>query len=205
MRALLCFMGFTENERERSDTEDLWWNVMRPLSDPDKLTVYHPRTWSSRTKPLLDQLRRRGVVSTAVYSYSHGQAAAMDFSREAREYGISVDLWLACDPVYRPAWLPRWNALQPLSFRAMIPGAGKIHVPPTVRRVVWCRQRMDLPQGADLVAEDAQRTFIEPPMVLARKHTQIDSDLHWAAVVQKELLAWVNPPRAVPVAEGGEG
>jgi hypothetical protein len=200
MNAILTFQGFQESESRRTGTEDLWWNIIRPLAGPH-CTTYHPRTWTTRTVPLLEQLRRQRIQRLALVSYSHGQAAALDLARKAPDYGLDVDLWLACDPVYRPAWLPRWNLLQPFSFRALIPGSGKIAVPPSIRRVAWCRQREVLPHGADLLAEDSTRTHILPPLVLALPHTQLDHSLRWAETVQTELAAWLHPPAAKPIAE----
>jgi len=198
MNAIITFQGFLEDESRPSGTEDLWWSVVRPLSGPD-CTTYHPRTWTAKTVPILEQLRRQHVARLALVSYSHGQSAALDLARRAPHYGLDIDLWLACDPVYRPTWLPRWNAFQPLSFRAMLPGGGKLHVPPSIRRVVWCRQRVDLPQSADLVAENHERTHIEPAVEIDLPHTAIDNSVRWFELAQRELWVWCNPPAAIPV------
>jgi hypothetical protein len=198
MNAILTFQGFLEDESRPSGTEDLWWSVIRPLPS-DRVTSYHPRTWTAKTVPILEQLRRQHVTRLALVSYSHGQAAAMDLARRAPHYGLDIDLWLAADPVYRPRWLPRHTILQPFSFRAMLPGGGKILVPPSIRRVVWCRQRVDLPQGADLVAENHEQTHIEPAVEIDLPHTNIDNSVRWFDLVQRELWVWLNPPQAIPV------
>jgi hypothetical protein len=191
MRAIITFQGFTESEDKRTGTEDLYFSVIRNFSSPI-VTTYQPRMWTSDVKALVGQLSRQGIESVAVVSYSHGQAAACAFAREAYEHGITVAVWCACDPVYRPTWLPRSNWFQPLAFRAML-GQGTIKVPANVRRVAWVRQTISRPCGHDLIAESPE-TVIEKAHVLNFTHTAIDNAPRWRELVRAELMKFVTSP-----------
>jgi hypothetical protein len=196
MMAIITFSGFRESEGDRSGTEDLYWEVVRHFAASD-VTTYHPRAWTANVKNMVGQLSRRGIKRVAIISYSHGQAAATAFARLAYAHNISVDLWLACDPVHRPTWLPRWDIFQPLAFRAMLKNI-RIKVPKGVRRVVYARQEVDRPCGHTLVPS-TPLTYVQKPIVLPYGHTTIDESPEWHAMVQSELQHWIKPPKADPV------
>lgn len=189
MKAIITFQGFTESERQITGTEDLFFQVIRKYAS-EEITTYHPRMWTTDVETLAKQLRRQGINQIAIVSYSHGQAAACDLARIAPEYGLRIGLWLACDPVYRPTWLPRTNFLQPLAFRAMTRSA-TIKVPAGVRKVVWCRQHLSLPCGHTLIAE-SPNTVISPAQVLKYTHTTIDHASEWHETVKTELGTWAK-------------
>lgn len=194
MNAIITFQGFRESAAHRSGTEDLYWNVIRQLASPT-LTTYHPREWTANVKVLVDQLARQGIRSVALVSYSHGQAAATAFARYAYQRGIDCPLWLACDPVYRPTWLPRWNILQPLAFRALCK-RGTITVPENIRRVSWVRQSVSMPRGHDLIPA-SPATSVQHPRILPYSHVAIDAAPEWFEMVEHELRAWIYPPKAL--------
>jgi hypothetical protein len=196
MKAIVSFQGFTESDASRTGMEDLYFSVIRKYARED-VTTYQPRTWTANVKALAYQLNRQGIRHAAMVSYSHGQAAACDFARCCYKLGVSVDLWLACDPVYRPAWLPRKNILQPFAFRALFKLA-KISVPRNVRRVVSVRQEITRPQGHDLRA-NSPLTYVQKPLVLPYSHTCIDNAPEWFELVVAELTHWIHPPKAEPV------
>lgn len=196
MRAILTFQGFRESQRRRTGTEDAFYSIIR-LFASSEITTYHPKNWTTNVKELAAELARQGIRNVALVSYSHGQAAATAFARHAYTIGISTDLWLACDPVYRPTFLPRWNFLQPFAFRAILPN-GKITVPHTIRRVAWVRQKIDLPRGHDLVAEDPVSTHVSEPITIPLGHIYIDHAQQWLDLIHQELNFWAFPPKAVP-------
>jgi hypothetical protein len=196
MRAIITFQGFRESARNRSGTEDLYWRVIKNFAN-DSVTTAWPQNWNADVKYTVDQIARQGIRHVALVSYSHGQAAATAFAREAYERGIDIDLWLACDPVYRPTWLPRWNWLQPFAFRAMLK-TGKIVVPKNIRRVVYVRQETTRPCGHTLVPS-SPNTYVQKPAVLPYSHTMIDEATAWHELVKHELRHWLNPPKAEPV------
>jgi len=198
MNAIVTFQGFTESDSSRTGTEDLFFRVIRCFSSPT-VTTYHPRTWTTNVKHIAAQLSRQGIRNVVMVSYSHGQAAATDFAKACYEHGISVDLWLACDPVYRPAWLPRWNWLQPAAIRALLRDS-VIKVPHNVMRVVSVRQELTIPRGHTLRAT-SPRTYVEPAKVLSYSHTAIDQAPEWYVLAEKELANWVKPPKAQPVTD----
>jgi hypothetical protein len=196
MNAIVTFQGFTESDSSRTGTEDLFFRVIRCFSSPT-VTTYHPRTWTTNVRHIAAQLSRQGIKNVAMISYSHGQAAATDFAKACYEHGISVDLWLACDPVYRPAWLPRWNWLQPASVRALLRDS-VIKVPANVMRVVSVRQNLTIPRGHTLKAT-SQKTRIEQSRILRYSHTTIDQAPEWYEIVNEELNHWANPRKAKEV------
>lgn len=199
MRAILLFTGFRESDSDRSGFEDGYFRHVRTLANKE-ITTYHPQDWTANVKHIADQLRRQGVRSVAVLSYSHGQAATTAFARYAYEIGLDVDLWLACDPVYRPTWLPRSNFTQPLAFRAMLK-KGRIKVPKGIRRAVYIRQERDRPCGHDLVAASPNQTVELAGVYHTYGHSEIDESPEWWNIVKDELERWVNPPKALPIEE----
>jgi len=198
MNAIVAFQGFTESDNSRTGTEDLFFRVIRCYASPT-VTTYHPRTWTSNVKRIAAQLSRQGIRNVAMVSYSHGQAAATDFANACYTHGISVDLWLACDPVYRPTWLPRLNWLQPAAIRALCQSA-IIKVPHNVMRVVSVRQELSIPRG-HLLRATSSNTHIEPAKVLRYTHTTIDQSPEWFTLVARELGHWVSPRKAKQVTE----
>jgi len=199
MRAILTFTGFRESEDSRNGFEDGYFRVVRNFASKE-ITTYQPRTWTTDIKNVAEQLRRQHVTSVAVLSYSHGQAAATAFARYGYEIGLDIDLWIACDPVYRPTWLPRWNALQPVAFRAMLK-RGKIKVPKGINRAVYIRQEKDRPCGHDLVPTSSTQTVELAGVYHSYGHSQIDESPEFWNLVKEELTAWANPPKAIPITE----
>lgn len=189
-KAIITFQGFTESADEATGTEGLFFSVIRSFASPD-ITTYHPRAWTTDIEPLLKQLCRQGVRKVVLVSYSHGQAAACDFAKVSAEYGVTVDLWLACDPVYRPSWLPRSNFFQPFAFRALLKKMS-IKVPSAIKRVAWCRQTVSRPNGHDLKAKSSFTEIDEPYVFNNYVHTDIDASPEWKDIVEKELKKWVN-------------
>jgi hypothetical protein len=196
MKAIVTFQGFTESIRQRTGTEDLYFNVIRQFAGPD-CTTFQPQPWTANVKAMADLIARQGIRHVAMVSYSHGQAAATDFAERCYSNGVTCNLWCACDPVYRPAWLPRKNIFQPLAFRALGTWA-KIKVPANVWRVVRVQQTISRPQGHELKAT-GHKTYIEKPVTLPYSHTAIDHAPEWYNLVRTELQHWTNPPAAEPV------
>jgi hypothetical protein len=110
--------------------------------------------------------------------------------------GLDVDLWIACDPVYRPTWLPRLNAMQPLAIRALLK-KGKIKVPKGVHRSVYIRQERDRPNGHDLVPTSPTQIVQLAGVFHSYGHSELDESAEFAQLVQEELNIWANPPKAI--------
>jgi len=198
-QAIILYTGFQQSDERRSGFEDGFFQHVAPLQDSNTL-VFAPRTWKSNVKELANQLRRQGVERVALLSYSHGQAAATAFARYAYEIGIDVNLWLACDPVYRPTWLPRCTMTQLVAFRAMLK-TGKIKIPFNIKRTAYIRQEKDMPRGHTLVPEDESQIVELAGILHTRGHCEIDEAPEWWALVSKELKGWVKPPRARVIVE----
>lgn len=190
MKAILTFQGFTESIRTRTGTEDLYFNVIRKFASPE-VTTYHPYPWTTNVKALAAQVARQNIRHVALVSFSHGQAAALDFAEEAYRYGVDTDLWLACDPVYRPKWLPRQSWAQIAAVRAMIPGSASIRVRTPIKRITGVRQNISLPKGHDVVPA-CEGVDVRPFQWLTYTHTLIDEAPAWHNLVREELESWVN-------------
>lgn len=197
--AIVTFMGFKNTDRKRCGFEDGYFGHIANFGNDETLT-FAPRTWKTNVKALADQLRRQGVRRVAMISYSHGQAAATAFARYAYEIGLDVDLWIACDPVYRPTWLPRATISQVLSFKALFK-KGKIKVPSNIKRTVYIRQEKNKPMGHKLVPTHASQ-YVECKGILHTfGHTEIDESDDFWFLVEDELEKWTNPPKAIIVDE----
>jgi len=181
--AIVTFTGFTESDAQRTGTEDLYFDIIRKYSG-ETVTTYQPREWTTDIKKLAYQINRQGIRNVAMISYSHGQAAACDFARECYKLGIAVDLWVACDPVYRPSWLWRKNWTQPVAFRALFKNS-KITVPSNIQRVTGARQNISIPCGHDM--RTSLGTTLIPLIYLPYSHAQIDGSPEWFAIVKQEL------------------
>jgi hypothetical protein len=190
MKAIVMFSGFQESEARQSGFEKGFFSTVRPFAD-EKTTVYHPRTWKTNVRNLLRQLYENGISQVAVITYSHGQAAGLDFARLAPHYGVTVELLLCCDPIYRPKWLPRWTLAQAVSFRSVI-GKPTIKVPPSVRKVHYVIQDLTLPAGHRMVAEDPKQTAIATPIKIGLPHVRIDESPTWWALVKMHLQTFVK-------------
>jgi len=196
MLAIIIFQGFTESDAQRTGTEDLYYNVIRKFARED-VTTYHPRRWTADVKNLASEISRQGIRNVVVISYSHGQSACVDFAKALKKLSdksspeVTIDLWLACDPVYRPSWLPRWNWIQPLAFRALTKSV-RITVPQNIRRVTGVRQNISWPFGHDL-KPSSPATVVEDLPFLNYCHTAIDQAPEWFSLVKNELNQWANP------------
>lgn len=190
MKAILMFSGFQESEEHKSGFERGFFEVVRKFSS-DEVTVYHPRTWKTNVTNLLRQLFENGITEVAIVTYSHGQAPAMELARLADRYGITIRVWLACDPIYRPTWLPRSTWAQVFAVRAMI-GSPVIKVPPSVKQVCSVRQTIEKPCGHELVAIDPSKTKIHPPLTINVGHTRIDESPVWWYMVQSRLTEFCS-------------
>jgi hypothetical protein len=197
--AILCFTGFRQDESARSGFEDGYFRDIAPMQD-DNTIAYAPRTWTTNIKHLADQLKRIGVERVALISYSHGQAAATAFARYAYELGLDIDLWIACDPVYRPTWLPRSNYTQPFAFRALLK-TGKIKVPASIARTVYIRQERDKPCGHTLIPSTGKQTVDLAGVFHTYGHCEIDEAPEFWDIVKTELSGWIHPPKAIPIPE----
>jgi len=189
-KAIIMFSGFQESEERQSGFEKGFFSTVRPFASSD-VTVYHPRTWKTNVRNMLRQLYENGISEVAVICYSHGQAAACDFARMAPKYGVTIRLLLACDPVYRPSWLPRWTIAQFFAFRAIL-GSPKIKVPPSVKEVHYVYQTIDSPNGDPMVAENPDETKIAAPVEIRLPHTRIDESPIWWGIVKIQLQQFVN-------------
>lgn len=192
MKAILTFQGFTESARSRTGTEDLYFTVIRKFADSNT-TTYQPQEWTANVKKTARQLARQGIRDVALVSYSHGQAAAVAFAKYAYTLGIQVNLWIACDPIYRAPFIPRKNIFQIFSAWSLTPWAA-IKVPRNVSRVAYLTQSQNIPKGHRMEAADAALTKIHHAGEQFQTHQSIDHCGPWFELVETELTAWSNPP-----------
>lgn len=189
-KAIIMFSGFQESEENKSGFEAGFFTTIRQFANGD-VTVYHPRTWKTNVKNLLRQLYENGISQVAIISYSHGQAAAIDFAKLAPHYGVTIHLYLACDPIYRPTWAPRKTWAQIFSVRSVI-GNPKIKVPPTIKQVYSVIQNISKPSGHHFIAIDPNETEVHIPVTIKLPHTRIDESPTWWSLVKLHLQSYVR-------------
>lgn len=185
MIPIITFQGFTESLDAPTGTDRLFWEVTSKYAGEyagKEVTVYHPREWTANVKSLAAQMHRLRPERIIVITYSHGQSAAIDFAKHLARYNLTISLWLACDPVARPTWLPRYNWLQPLAARALTPW-GKIKLPPNILRFAGVRQKISTPRGHDV---EPTSSVIEY-QTLSYAHTVIDEAPEWHTLVDLYL------------------
>ena len=104
-------------------------------------------------------------VQVCIYAYSWGAGyGAMQFAKYLDKSNIKVRVMVLSDPVYRnPRLLLRWLAF--------VPGM-KIKVPKNVEEVFSYYQRMNKPQGHELLAKGS--TKIHSPIKLNYIHSKMD-------------------------------
>lgn len=196
MKAIVTAQGFQESNRRRSGTEDGYFQITRNYLGPLVIGGL-PIEWTADVKSLARQLARQGVKEIACVSYSHGQAAIVDFAKEVAKIndewgsGITIPLWLACDPVLRADWLPRRKWLQIFSIRSMFQ-RGSIKVPRIIERVAWVRQNLTRPNGHELKRTSSQQEILKP-LQLSYSHTRIDSAPEWYELMDHELEQFAKP------------
>lgn len=179
MKAIIPFMGFTENRGYPSGMEDLWFNVLRRYAS-EWLTVYHPQKWNVKPDEILSQMRRLRITDVMCVGYSWGAGVGVQqFADKARMYGISIPFACLCDPVYRSRLLPVWLPINPLSLTRH----PKIEIPTSINEVYWVKQSQNLPAGHDLVAKNPTITTIHPPETLPVGHGMIDEHPRWKELV----------------------
>lgn len=187
MLAILPFSGFTEQRIKARGVEDLWVEVLLPLSSPN-LVIYSPEVWHSDPKVIMSELRRANVRKIMLIGYSWGAGyGCIKTARFARDYGISIPLACFCDPVFRSALLPTYIPINPLS---LLPRK-RITVPPSIKEVRWVKQKLNLPGNAELVAE-SPNTKINPPIWIEAKHAHIDESEVWFDLVKKSAIEFTN-------------
>ena len=185
MKAVVTFQGFTESDERPTGTEDLYFSVVRQFAGP-YVTTYQPRRWNSDSKALAEQLVRQRIHDVIVLAYSWGAGyQCMKFAKIGRQYWIRIPLALHCDPVYRPTWMPGWLPANPLNIYS-IDRRSKIKLPPAIRRAVYVRQELSIPNGHQLVAEHPGQVA-ECRAVLPYGHTGIDECPEWFTIVRNEL------------------
>lgn len=195
MKAIVTAQGFQESNRRRSGTEDGYFQITRKYLGPFVIGGL-PIEWTADVKSIARQLSRQGVKEIACISYSHGQAAIVDFAKEIARIndewgaGITIPLWLACDPVLRADWLPRRKWLQIFSIRSMCQ-RGTIKVPRIIERVASVRQNLTRPNGHDFKRTGSRQEIVKP-MFLRYSHTAIDSAPEWYELMDHELAKFTE-------------
>ena len=117
-------------------------------------------------------------VEVSIYAYSWGAGwGAMQLAEHLGRAGISVKIMVLSDPVYRHPW-------PILRFAALLPGK-RIKIPPKVRQVFSYYQRVNKPQGHELVTT-SQRTLLHPPVELKCTHEKMDDTKYFHEMCLKQ-------------------
>lgn len=173
-KAYIFITGFTQSGKRESGIERAWAERL-PLSSGTQSRVLTPFVWDYNWEELASFMSRHFTndVEIFVCAYSWGAGHGfIQFAKEIQTHGMKIKSAVLCDPVFRSKWpWMRWRSLVnrgPLTPTITIPG--------NVKRVAWCRQFHDKPQGHDLVAEVPSRTEIGTPVILPDElgHTWAD-------------------------------
>ena len=167
----IIISGRTQEEGDNNGSHDIWFEMRCEHIFPSVFVEL--RTWNNNWSKLAQKiLLTSGTTATVrIYGYSWGGSSAMRLAEELQKRGIEVVEMVLCDPVYR--------SQVPLVFlwRSMINKvwfAPKIKIPCNVRHVRWLRQRVNKPQGHDLVAVCPDKTIIDVPTLLQLPHGKMD-------------------------------
>jgi pimeloyl-ACP methyl ester carboxylesterase len=185
MIAVITIRGFTEDDSERTGTDDLFWDVIRKFAGREVTTI-HPINWNANMDHLVSTLERYSIDKVIMVSYSWGAGyGAMKLAKKLKKTKINIISMLLCDPVYRPTWVPAWMGVLP--FIPALNPLRKIRVPANVAKVRWVRQFISLPQAHNLLGIN-----IHDPLVLNYSHTAIDSSREWRHLVNDELSKHIH-------------
>jgi pimeloyl-ACP methyl ester carboxylesterase len=180
---IIPITGFRENPRHESGLERIWKNL-RPLASASTVVVT-PYEWNEDLGGLVNFILRNspaGPTEVMVIAYSWGCGVGfVKFAREAACVGLRITVAVLCDPVYRSRLFPTWLPFNPLSVSRFL--RPTITVPPSVERVEWVRQNLDIPQGHNLVAEDPARTKVGLGRYVRSGHTRIDDSPEFRCLV----------------------
>jgi pimeloyl-ACP methyl ester carboxylesterase len=192
MIAVVQYQGHLQTGQSQSGMEDLHFNVTRKFAN-EHVTVVHPRRWNSDVPALMDMLTRQEIHRVILIGYSWGAGyTCMKFAKLAPEWGIKIPLALLCDPVYRPTWMPGWLPANPLNIYSL-DRRTKIHVPQTIKRVAWVRQKLSIPNGHELVSEYGHTHIVPGRVINGHTHMTIDEAPEWFSLVRNELEFELDP------------
>lgn len=168
----ICISGYTQHAGRMSGLMRLWLAICSEYCS--KTSRVELREWNSDWSRLAESIwlvwQEQDISAKppriCIYAYSWG--AGWGFTQLARELGkrgLTVDVAILCDPVYRHRyWLGQWRAFWPFS---------KIVVPRNVRRVTWFYQRQNLPCGHEVIAE-SKDTKINKGLPIYVQHQYMD-------------------------------
>lgn len=179
-RWIVPITGFTQNLGEPNGFDKLWLQL-RNLSRPD-VSIFPPQNWKSSASHLAEFMLRNSDpalnqpdIVIVCYSWGFGHCG-MNLCNQLLMRGLSVRHLVVSDGVFH-SWRRPWRAMLPAHAPKWLPfwKQPAVKIPRNVKRVSWFRQDNDFPQGADLVAEDSDRTIIEPAVYCnGRSHVYMD-------------------------------
>lgn len=201
----IVFGGFGQSGRDgsRNGTLRLWSLVFSLASSKNCCVEWHP--WNADVSAIAEKVLEYGspplrgdrtslTLGINIYAYSWGGTAAVRCAEALRARGLSVDVMILSDAVYR-----HWYTLG--QWRALIPGS-RLLIPPNVETVRWFYQdhpRFSLrrkltgngafaePAGHLVVAEDVMKTTVYPGVRLFYDHSHMDNAEEWHDQVLAEI------------------
>lgn len=176
----ICISGHAQREGDPNGTFNNWFFLRERLA-ANQCQV-ELREWNSNWSALAERIwlvwQRLGGPSPLINAYAYSWGAGWGFQQFAGELakrGMEIAQAVLCDPVYRHRyWLGQWRALWPFS---------QILIAPNVREVRWLFQRMNLPAGHPVVAQDKCHTKIHAGVRLERIHHYMDEAPEFRAMI----------------------
>lgn len=164
-------MGFTQDQSRESGLEKLWRKLRETLPLESQCLV-HPQTWNADFEALAEFIWRNESSATVVNIYAYSWGCGHGFVKLAKaleKRGIQVPKAVLSDPVYHSWWRP-WRGI----FHASI--NPPIVVPSNVWHVDSFYQRLNTPQGAELVLKNSNATQSDPVKLLCNHQYMDDAD-----------------------------
>lgn len=189
---IIPITGFTESTRRPTGTEAVWGELLA-FSSPS-VRVATPLVWSADMEAFVRFVLRNSGPSKPrlmVTGYSWGAGVgAMRLAEACYPLGLTIEMMLLCDPVYRSRLLPDWLPFNPRSVATF--WRPEIVVPRSVDKVVWMRQAVSVPSGHDLRAAFSGVTTIRPPVISLADHCSIDDTPEWRDMVLEAAQEFIG-------------
>ncbi|MEP3478014.1 MAG: hypothetical protein ABJZ55_02090 [Fuerstiella sp.] len=197
VRVHLCISGFTQTEQTPNGVFRLYSELCRLgfNNGVSRVLLYR---WNSKWAEVAEFLWLLGQeegngdcrVEINIYAYSWGMGwGAIQLVNELRRRGITVNIIVSADGVYRHKWFKL-----PAMARRNAWWAPTIKIPPRVREVTPFHQRQNVPQGHVIKRGKGCSAMIHESRELESDHQYIDDsdDFHLACIHASRRLMEVR-------------
>lgn len=178
----VCITGFLQSHASSNAGLVDVWRRLDIEHGRDPQTLVSLRSWKDNWDDFAElffRFRNGTDPDIRVYAYSWGAGfGAIQFAKALQSRGLKIRSMVLSDPVYFSRLIStRWLAMiQEVPFLKWSP---RIVVPSNVERVTYFRQSKNRPAGHELIAEDSEKTKIEPAQFLSYDHQHMDDSFEF--------------------------